>query len=115
MSRKKRILPYAVALGMIVIVLIITIKLTPNKTTEAAPQSKTFPEEKILTSSAEEYCKSTGKNLADFNLVGVHGEYLAKFFANLPINTEIVVSYNSEYNDNDAFFGTALVPKKSSQ
>lgn len=83
-----------------------------EKMANAAFNPKTFPVEKILTASAEEYCKSTGKILSDFKLVGVHGDSIEDFFANLPRNTEVIVSYNAAAVNRDEFFGTALVPKE---
>jgi hypothetical protein len=68
-----------------------------------------FPLQKILTVGATEYCQSKGKNLADFNLVGVNGCSTSDLIHNLPNNTEVVVGYTG---DMDTYFATALVPKE---
>ncbi len=81
---------------------------------------KPFPKEKILTISAENYCKYVGKNLSDYNLVGVHSH---DFFVDMnedkflppqdirwriPSGTEVVVNYY-------AGDGTALIPKQNGE
>ena len=68
--------------------------------------SNRFPNEKILTISAKEYCESVGKNLSDYELIGVHK---TMSYDNIPKGTEIIVGY---IPGNYQVVGTALVPKK---
>lgn len=71
-----------------------------------------FPREKILTISAKEYCESLGKNLSDYELVGVIGlgsRYIS--YDDIPKETEIIVGYigvGRTFRE----AGTALIPKK---
>lgn len=69
--------------------------------------------EKILTISAEAYCKMIGNELNDYTPVGVHGRLTDM---SVPKDTEVVVDYrpltNAEYDEfYDRGFGTALVKK----
>ena len=68
-----------------------------------------FPQEKILTVSAEDYCKSAGKNLSDYQLIGLKSGNLRLV---LPENTEVIVGYGWMKDWNGKYqTGTALVPK----
>ena len=74
-----------------------------------------FQQEKILTISGEEYCKSKGKELSDYELVGIYGNtdaswgYDKLFIYKIPQGTEVVVKL--ELGKGNAF-GTALIPKR---
>lgn len=88
---------------------------------------KSLPlERKVLTVSARDYCKSKGKKLKDYQMVGVHyignsvREIPNYFFDEVP-NAEVVVKYhpptdngsNGNLNKKVIFAsGTALIPKK---
>jgi len=89
-----------------------------------------FPSEKILTISAEAYCKNQGKDVQDYEMIGVHGSsyYLydrkglseiskvhplldhdVYFVCRIPPGTEVVVGLTySKYIAS----GTALIPKQ---
>jgi hypothetical protein len=73
--------------------------------------------EKVLNCSASEYVESVGKNLGDYELVGVHhAEYEsdAKHFVKyIPKNAEVVVNFTQHYLDDSYYYanGTALIPK----
>ncbi len=100
-----------------------------------------IPLEKILTTSAGDYCKSKGKDLSDYEMVGVHGSYsddnpflgpdklgekvLYEFLEKIPYGTEVVVDYKTSSSQSKTFSlflpdehysrvdsGTALIPKK---
>ena len=96
-----------------------------------------FPAEKILTISAFEYCENHGKNIKDYEMIGIHGygNYLfdrkdllsgrAKSlynFSNLsnllinriPPNTEVVVGLAYSSAD-DIASGVALIPRPKSK
>ncbi|MDP3027058.1 MAG: hypothetical protein Q8N63_05080 [Nanoarchaeota archaeon] len=73
-----------------------------------------FPGEKILTISAEEYCKSVGKQLTDYKFVGVQTQDV---YHNIPLGTEVVVGYRLEYAGTQFStyvwqYGTALIPRE---
>jgi len=88
-----------------------------------------FPSEKILTISAEAYCKNQGKDVQDYKMIGVHGsdaflydrrvfqehpdyDYWANsllLIHRIPPGTEVVVGLT--YSDCIAS-GTALIPKQ---
>ena len=77
-----------------------------------------FLQEKVLTISADEYCRNVGKNISDYKFVGVFGaaSYYSPYrgglinmsWNNLPLETEVVVNYNE---GRFGCHGTALVPK----
>ena len=74
--------------------------------------SKGFPREKILTISAIEYCESVGKQLTDYELVGVHAIALTN--EAVPIGTEVIAGYRLVYGGGKWSweYGTALVPRE---
>jgi hypothetical protein len=76
-----------------------------------------FPREKILTISVKDYCENKGKNIADYELIGVRGE--KPFDNSIPSGTEAIVSYiggglygNGACAGAEWEAGTALIPKK---
>ena len=88
-----------------------------------------FSMDRILTVSAQEYCDNQGKEISDYNLVGVHSTWNrvlyglvegagSKFLDEVvPTNTEVIVGYDfgiTSRNNNLYFFesGTALIPKE---
>ncbi|MBI2451828.1 hypothetical protein HYV50_01980 [Candidatus Pacearchaeota archaeon] len=90
-----------------------------------AEEINPFPLEKILTISAREYCEMQGKDLSDYEPVGVHyyegrsgeaNQGLINFAKTVPKGTEVIVSYSARtININFcvvALQGTALIPKK---
>jgi len=92
------------------------------KDKEKTKNGKTlFPLEKILGTSAKDYVSSVGKNLTDYEFVGVHlcetvyrpKTYLKEFQKAVPENAEIVVDYRffCASGPRSIFSGTALVPK----
>ncbi|MBI2047297.1 hypothetical protein HYT26_04020 [Candidatus Pacearchaeota archaeon] len=107
------------------------------KKTPAKPTQQLFPAEKILTISAFEYCENHGKNIKDYEMVGVHGYsnylfdrkdllsgYAKRLYNNdhlssllirrIPPGTEVVVrlAYSSA---DDIASGVALIPKPKQQ
>ncbi|MFA5797562.1 MAG: hypothetical protein WC916_06045 [Candidatus Woesearchaeota archaeon] len=87
----------------------------------------TFPTEKILTISAEEYCKINRKTLDGYLAVGVEGENIAKaryakregkeiIDRKIPFGTEVVVNYQFSYPYRRSTHiwekGTALISKE---
>ena len=88
-----------------------------------------FPSEKILTISAEAYCKNQGKDVQDYEMIGVHGanDYLydrrilqkypdynrsGYLIYRIPPGTEAVVGLiYSRYIAS----GTALIPKQKTR
>jgi len=66
-----------------------------------------FPEDKFLTVSAEDYCKSEGKELSDYKLVGIHGHI--DFGIRVPKETEVVVEYRGI--GDSGLCATALIPR----
>lgn len=91
--------------------------------------AKHFTLDKILTVSAGEYCKSKGKKLSDYEMIGVHSEghtpqMVAEHLGNQTNNdAEVIVNYqfmqysvpNKNYPSTEQQMiiasGTALVPK----
>lgn len=80
-----------------------------------------FPKERELTVSAEDYVKNVGKNLSDYNMVGVKGVFAYsfsserwatnEFWHNLPKNIEMIVDI--EHSNHSPYrTGTALIPKE---
>ncbi len=83
-------------------------------------------ERKVLTISAEDYCKSIGKTLGGYKMVGVH--YVGRnvreipdYFFNTIHDAEVVVGYKLEVDGASPdrwgeriiiAAGTALIPKK---
>jgi hypothetical protein len=81
----------------------------------------------VLTISAAEYCKSSGKHLEDFVLEGVNVSSswgIDVFIRNVPLGTEVVVSYSSQNRATylgprsyegvareGTMSGTAMIPK----
>ncbi len=90
---------------------------------------KVFPLEKILSVSAEEYCKSNGKSLKEYKMIGVHlvGKNVKELSEHIPFiapNAEVIVNYQFMFSNylkiNDYYqliiaTGTALVPKKKNK
>ena len=80
---------------------------------EDKAESNRFPQEKILTISAKEYCESLGKNLSDYEVIGIRGDssrIVAKLhYDDVPKETEVVVGYTL---GNSQVAGTALVLRK---
>jgi len=86
------------------------------------PVTKEMSLESLLTVSAETYCKTNGRELNDYLMVGVHGSCyrsnLDTHLIKVPFLTEIVVDaqivgtreYNVSYI---TYFGTALIPRKA--
>lgn len=83
-----------------------------------------FPKEKILSVSASDYCKSKGKKLSSYEMIGVHGSdsglgsnFLERFIEKVPSRAEVVVNYRAiltkgEFSTPYFYgFGTALLPK----
>lgn len=60
-----------------------------------------YPLEKILTVSVRDYCDSVGKDLKDYNLVGVHVDddlpicekLIQAFRTKVPLEAEVVVGF----------------------
>jgi hypothetical protein len=92
--------------------------------------------DKILTVSAEEYCRSEHKDLGDFILKGVHVkvekdrmDYILEYFSErLPSRTEVVAGYSvsmslgdwgGDYARHHMFVcyasGTALIPRTNKE
>lgn len=93
-----------------------------------------FPLEKILTISARDYCENTGKNISQYDLVGVHyedsgdcrdGDIAKYFIQKIPNCTEVIVGYMAYsggrggeegfYSPSSLLFGahgTALIPRE---
>lgn len=80
-----------------------------------------FPSEYGLTVSASDYVKNIGKELSDYNMVGVKGVFgysfsskkwtTNEFWHNLPKNIEVIVDI--EYSNHPPYrTGTALIPKE---
>jgi hypothetical protein len=87
---------------------------------------KAFPLEKILTVRAETYVASKGKELKDFDMVGVHDDmvehkHTTTFYAfqkAVPKEAEVVTDLQKEYDGGMGeikYSGTALIPKKSNR
>jgi hypothetical protein len=92
----------------------------------------TIPLDKILTVSAEEYCKSEHVDLGDYRLEGVHvtvnmeeREYLLRYFSReVPAEAVVVtgytpcISFGNGPFDSPEFIGyasgTALIPRDNS-
>ncbi|MFA5953281.1 MAG: hypothetical protein WC812_01685 [Candidatus Pacearchaeota archaeon] len=61
-----------------------------------------FPLERILNVSATEYCLNAGKELKDYDLIGVHvdddlpcgARLISRFQERVPSNAEVVVSFS---------------------
>jgi len=82
--------------------------------------------ERILTISAEEYCKIYGKKLTDYTVRGIHitsceGEGDIKKFAKMvPDEAEVIVNFHQAYGGTyprwNGYYasGTALIPKNKS-
>jgi hypothetical protein len=85
-----------------------------------------FPLEKILSISARDYCDMHGKNIGDFEAIGVHVNAYPgcrlreKFQIKVPPETEVVVEYHGNGLGGDGYGGglvglangTALIPRK---
>jgi len=86
-----------------------------------------FPLEKILNVTPTEYCTSVGKELNEYELIGVHvgagiNQLLIEEFQKVvPKDAEVVVGYTPHYSYSLGFItkglvqqseGTALIPKK---
>jgi hypothetical protein len=60
-----------------------------------------FPLEKILTGTATEYCASVGRELSQYELVGVHVDddlefgapVIKRFQEKVPVDSEVVVGF----------------------
>lgn len=94
---------------------------------KAEIEDKPFPLERILTVSALEYCLSQGKQLRDYDLVGLHAKIVVtareldhdlkeELARNIPASAEIVVAYTPSRSLNNFMFvqyadATALIPK----
>ena len=81
---------------------------------------KGFPREKVLPVTFSEYCASVGRELKDYELVGVHGNTVSDhwqyFFDNVPEGTEVVVNYCEKENHIQSTkptpaYGLALIPR----
>ena len=78
-----------------------------------------FPPEKMLTISADEYCRMYNKKLEDFIAVGVEGKYInychdeygRKKSRIVPEETEVVVGYSFQHSPY-CEKGTALIPRQ---
>ncbi len=97
-----------------------------------------LPSSHVLTISAGDYCANEGKNLGDYEMVGVHSVEIVndilhqriphKFNLSIPSDAEVVVAYHSnssligrfgtpkDEKKNIEYFtdshGTALIPKR---
>ena len=84
-----------------------------NSNNNSNQQQINFPIEKILTISADEYCRNVGKELKDYRLIGIQGRDIQKV---IPSGTEVVVGYDFDYAGPSSVTrqhesGTALVQK----
>ena len=85
------------------------------------PVTKEMSLESLLTVSAETYCKTNGRELNEYLMVGVHGfcyrDYIFSHLMKVPYLTEIVVDAKiagtATSNSSIVYFGTALIPKKA--
>jgi hypothetical protein len=114
MFKAEKIIPTFLVLSVIsaiVMVVILGNSIIHRGTAKTTLHPKIFSQEKVLTATAEEYCKAMKKNLSEFDLVGIHGGNLGNLIARRPKNTEVIVSYGSA---DDNYYGTALVPKRKS-
>jgi len=108
-------------IGLLVVILVISILagvLLPaiNSARKAAHKGNTlgaaakaeteFPEEKVLTISAAEYCESVGGKLSNYNMIGVHGGAWDGFNKAIPAGTEVVVGF---MRTEIGYDGTALI------
>ncbi|MBI2124453.1 type II secretion system protein [Candidatus Pacearchaeota archaeon] len=79
----------------------------------AAKVEAEFPEEKILTISAAEYCESVGRKLSGYRMVGVRRTYFSdsefsRFQKDIPAGAEVVIGF---MQNQAGYAGTALIPK----
>jgi len=121
--RKNLFTGIAVTMVVLVIVLFVMNIGSPNHPNEpdeiftASESEVKFPEEKILTISAKEYCDSIGKQLSDYDLVGIHTKNIE---LGVPEGAEVVVCYRLGYAATNRYtyswyYGTALIPKEKGE
>lgn len=73
--------------------------------------SRTLHKEKVLTISARDYVESIGKELSDYDMVGIH-DFMDGSGVHAPERTEVIVDLEYGGPHNPLKSGTALIPKE---
>lgn len=75
---------------------------------DGGSKMKKFGLERILTISADEYCRAKGKCITQYEFRGI---CVNGFEAQVSDNTEVIIAYRPGGRFNGCGIGTALIPK----